>query len=246
MPGREIAVRVENLRKNFVVDEDNQSTAKSFFFNLFKPKSRSVVFRAIKPMSFTIYQGDIVGLIGKNGCGKSTITRLLAGVYEKTSGTLYVRGSSMLMNLGIGMQGELTARENIYVSASILGLKIKQVDHLFDKIIHFAELEGFIDRKVKFFSSGMRARLAFSIAMNAQADVIILDEIFAVGDTKFLKKATDAIESTVFNSDKTIILISHSMDLIERYCPRSLVLHEGNLIFDGDTKKAIDIYQHLI
>lgn len=236
------AIRVKDLKKDFVVDENNQSTAKNFFFNIFKNKSHRVTFHAIKPMSFDIKKGEIVGLIGTNGSGKSTLTRLIAGVYEPTGGVVQISGTTMLMNLGIGMQAELTARENIYVSASILGLTIKQVDALFDDIVTFAELDDFVDRKIKFFSSGMKTRLSFSIALNAQADIILLDEIFAVGDSKFLKKATDAIETTMMNSQKTIILISHSMELIEKYCKTSLLLHNGALVYFGDTKTAIQYY----
>lgn len=239
------AIRVSNLKKNFVVDENNQSTAKHFFFNIFKHRASRVVFRAIKPMSFTVQKGEILGLVGRNGCGKSTLTRLIAGVYQPTSGTVEINGTTMLMNLGIGMQGELTARENIYVSASILGMSIKQIDSIFQNILHFAELEDFVDRKIKFFSSGMKTRLAFSIALNAQADIIILDEIFAVGDRKFLKKATDAIERQIMNSNKTIILISHSMELIVKYCTRCIYLHNGHIIFDGSTERAVNFYRNI-
>jgi ABC-2 type transport system ATP-binding protein len=147
----------------------------------------------------------------------------------------------MLMNLGVGMSHELTARENIYVSGSVLGLKIKDIDAIFDLIVDFAELREFIDTKIKFFSSGMVARLSFSIAVNAGADIMFLDEIFAVGDMKFQEKAVKVFESSWIKG-KTVILVSHTMDTIKRYCQRSAYLKSGELIFLGETEKAIDLY----
>lgn len=142
-------------------------------------------------MSIEIKKGECIGLVGRNGCGKSTLVKLLSGVYPTDSGTIKINGSTMLMNLGVGMSHELTARENIYVSGSVLGLKIKEIDAIFDKIVDFAELKEFMDTKIKFFSSGMVARLAFSIAVNAGADIMFLDEIFAVGDMKFQEKSCE-------------------------------------------------------
>ena len=147
----------------------------------------------------------------------------------------------MLMNLGVGMSQELTARENIYVSGSVLGLKIKEVDKLFDEIVDFAEIKSFIDTKVKFFSSGMMARLAFSIAVNAGADIMFLDEIFAVGDMKFQEKAIRVFESSWIKG-KTVILVSHGMPVIKQYCSRAAFMKNGQIEFFGETAKAIELY----
>lgn len=147
----------------------------------------------------------------------------------------------MLMNLGVGMSHELTARENVYVSASVLGLKIKEVDAIFDKIIDFAELKEFVDTKIKYFSSGMVARLGFSIAVNAGADIMFLDEIFAVGDMKFQEKAVKVFESSWIEG-KTVILVSHSMATVEKYCKRTAYMKQGELVFFGETSKAVDLY----
>lgn len=147
----------------------------------------------------------------------------------------------MLMNLGVGMSHELTARENIYVSGSVLGLKIKEVDALFDKIIEFAEVQGFVDTKIKFFSSGMMARLAFSIAVNAGADIMFLDEIFSVGDMKFQEKAIKVFESSWIQG-RTVILVSHTMGIIKSYCNRSAFMKNGQIEFFGDTDTAIELY----
>jgi ABC-2 type transport system ATP-binding protein len=145
------------------------------------------------------------------------------------------------MNLGVGMSHELTARENIYVSGSVLGKKIKEIDQIFDKIIAFAEIEGFVDTKIKFFSSGMVARLGFSIAVNAGADIMFLDEIFAVGDVKFQEKAIKVFESSWIEG-KTVVLVSHSMDVIRKYCGRAAFIKHGSLVYFGETEKAIELY----
>ncbi|GAB2533652.1 ABC transporter ATP-binding protein [Rufibacter soli] len=192
-------------------------------------------------MSLEIMKGECIGLLGRNGSGKSTLVKLLAGVFPTDSGYVQVKGSTMLMNLGVGMSHELTARENVYVSGSVLGLRIKEVDAIFKEIIEFAELEEFVDTKIKFFSSGMVARLAFSIAVKAGADIMFLDEIFAVGDVKFQEKAIKVFESSWIEG-KTVILVSHSMDVIRQYCNRALFLKHGELVYIGDTEKAIEMY----
>jgi ABC-type polysaccharide/polyol phosphate transport system ATPase subunit len=192
-------------------------------------------------MDFEVHKGECVGLLGRNGCGKSTLVKLLAGVYPADTGSIEIWGTTLLLNLGVGMSQELTARENIYVSSSVLGLKIKTIDTLFDKIVDFAEVRDFVDTKVKYFSSGMMARLAFSIAVNAGADIMFLDEIFAVGDAKFQEKAVRVFESSWIEG-KTVILVSHSMEVIEKYCSRAAFMRQGQLVFFGDTSEAIDMY----
>jgi len=235
-----LAIEARNISKTFHITEDSHNTVKHRLFNLFNPP-RSKKVEALKPMDFEVKKGECVGLIGRNGCGKSTLTKILAGVYPTDTGTININGSTLLMNLGVGMSHELTARENIYVSASVLGLKIKEIDTIFDKIISFAELEDSIDRKIKFFSSGMQARLAFSIAVNAGADVMFLDEIFAVGDLKFQEKAIKVFESSWIEG-KTVVLVSHAMTTIEKYCTRTAFMKHGRLEYYGDTEKAIELY----
>jgi len=235
-----VAIYARNISKTFHISEDSHNTVKHRLFNLFNPpKSKSV--EAIKRTTIEINRGECIGLIGRNGCGKSTLVKLLAGVYPSDGGYIKINGSTMLMNLGVGMSHELTARENIYVSGSVLGLSIKQVDAIFDEIVDFAELRGFIDTKVKFFSSGMMARLAFSIAVNAGADIMFLDEIFAVGDMKFQEKAIKVFESSWIEG-KTVILVSHGMEVIRKYCTRSAFMKNGELVYFGDTEEAIRLY----
>jgi ABC-type polysaccharide/polyol phosphate transport system ATPase subunit len=236
------AVVAKNISKTFRITEDSHNTVKHRLFNLFNPPRAKEV-PALKNMSLDITQGECVGLIGRNGSGKSTLTKLLAGVYKTDTGFINITGSTMLMNLGVGMSHELTARENIYVSGSVLGLKIKDIDAIFDEIVDFAELRDFIDTKIKFFSSGMVARLGFSIAVNAGADIMFLDEIFAVGDMKFQEKAVTVFESSWIKG-KTVVLVSHTMDIIQKYCKRSAYLKKGELVFFGETPKAVELYQH--
>ena len=235
-----IAIKAKNISKTFHISEDSHNTVKHRLFNLFNPPRNKNV-EAIKMMDFEINKGECVGLIGRNGSGKSTLIRLLAGVYPTDTGSIDINGTTLLMNLGVGMSHELTARENIYVSSSVLGMKIKDIDAIFDTIVSFAELEGFIDTKIKYFSSGMVARLGFSIAVNAGANIMFLDEIFAVGDMKFQEKAIKVFESSWIEG-KTVILVSHSMDVIKKYCSRTAYMKHGGLIYFGDTEKAIDIY----
>jgi len=235
-----IAIEATNISKTFHITEDSHNTVKHRLFNIFNPpRSRKV--EALKPMDFEVKRGECVGLIGRNGCGKSTLTKILAGVYPTDTGHIHINGSTLLMNLGVGMSHELTARENVYVSASVMGLRIKDVDLIFDKIISFAELEDSVDRKIKFFSSGMLARLGFSIAINAGADIMFLDEIFAVGDLKFQEKAIKVFESSWIEG-KTVILVSHTMTTIQKYCTRTAFMKHGTLEFFGDTNKAIELY----
>jgi len=235
-----IAITAKNISKTFHISEDSHNTVKHRLFNLFNPPKRKDV-SALKITSLEIKKGECIGLIGRNGCGKTTLTKVLAGVYPSDTGFIKISGSTMLMNLGVGMSQELTARENIYVSGSVLGLKIKEVDKLFDEIVDFAEIRNFIDTKVKFFSSGMMARLAFSIAVNAGADIMFLDEIFSVGDMKFQEKAVKVFESSWIQG-KTVILVSHSMDVIKKYCNRSAFMKNGQIEFFGETGKAVELY----
>jgi ABC-2 type transport system ATP-binding protein len=222
------AIQAKGISKTFHISEDSHNTG-----------SKKV--EAIKPMDFEIYKGECIGILGRNGCGKSTLIRLLAGVFPCDTGEINIFGTTLLMNLGVGMSHQLTARENIYVSASVLGLKIKEIDAIFDTIVDFAELRDFIDTKIKYFSSGMVARLGFSIAVNAGADIMFLDEIFAVGDMKFQEKAIKVFESSWIEG-KTVILVSHSMDVVQKYCSRTAFMKNGSLMYFGDTEKAVQMY----
>ena len=236
----EFAVIAKNISKTFSITEDIQNTIKQRLFTIFSRSTPKKV-EAIKMMSFEIKKGECFGIIGRNGSGKSTLVKILAGVYPVDTGYVKINGSTMLMNLGVGMSHELSARENIYVSGSVLGLKIKEIDKIFDSIIEFAELQEFVDTKIKYFSSGMLARLGFSIAVNAGADIMFRDEIFAVGDFKFQEKAIKIFEKSWIEG-KTVVLISHSMDTIQNYCQRVAYIKHGEIVHIGPPKETIALY----
>ena len=240
MENEEFAIVAKNISKTFHITEDSHNTVKQRLFNLFNPPKKKKV-EVLKMVSLEIKKGECLGLVGRNGCGKSTLVKLLSGVYPVDTGYLKINGSTMLMNLGVGMSHALTARENIYISASVLGLRIKEVDAIFDQIVEFAELKEFVDTKIKYYSSGMVARLGFSIAVNAGADIMFLDEIFAVGDMKFQEKAIKVFESSWIKG-KTVILVSHSMDVIKKYCNRAVFMKNGEIKFIGDAEKVIEMY----
>lgn len=237
---QEYAIKAKNISKTFHITEDSHNTVKHRLFNIFNPP-RTKHIEALKMINFEVKKGECIGLIGRNGCGKSTLTRVLAGVYPTDTGYVDINGSTLLMNLGVGMSHELTARENVYVSASVLGMKIKEVDKIFNDIISFAELEEFVDTKIKFYSSGMVARLGFSIAVNAGADIMFLDEIFAVGDVKFQEKAIRVFESSWIQG-RTVILVSHNMDTIQKYCNRVAFMKHGKMEYYGEPERAIKLY----
>ena len=200
---------------------------------------------ALKNVNLEVHKGECIGIVGRNGSGKSTLTKIMSGAFQPDKGGKVIRnGTHLLMNLGVGFSHELTARENVYVNGSTLGLTVKQIDEIFHDIIQFAELEEFVDTKIKYFSSGMVQRLSFSIAMYAQADILFLDEVFAVGDNKFKEKATEMLEKS-WMQGCTTIMVSHSNALIQKYCSKVLVLNKGEQIFYGDVKEGLEIYEGL-
>ncbi|MEM6816143.1 MAG: ATP-binding cassette domain-containing protein [Bacteroidota bacterium] len=235
------AISLKNVNKNFLTREKKVNTLKDQVFGIFdKPRLRKL--QALKNIEFEIKKGENFGIIGSNGSGKSTLVKIMSGAFVPDKGGQVIKnGTSMLLNLGVGMSHELTARQNIYVSGSALGLRIKQIEEIFDEIIEFAELEDFVDSKIKHFSSGMIQRLSFSIAINANADIMFLDEVFAVGDAKFKKKAIQKMEES-WMEGRTFVMVSHSLTNIEKYCTRALYLKKGEMAFLGDSKTAIAMY----
>ena len=241
---KEIAVSLKNVSKTFRFSDKTFHTLQQRLFNLHK-KNKKQHLKAVKNVNLDIYKGECIGIIGRNGSGKSTLTKIMSGSYIPDKGGEVVKnGTSLLLNLGVGFSHELTARENIYVNGSTLGLRIKEIDKIFNDIIEFADLQDFVDTKIKYYSSGMIQRLSFSTAIYANADIIFLDEVFAVGDEKFRDKATKVLEENWING-RTAILVSHSIGLIEKYCNRTILMHQGELLHFGDTKEAIEKYRSL-
>ncbi len=235
------SIQVKNVTKTFIVPHQVVNTLKEGFLNLLKQKSYEQ-FHALNGVDLTINSGDFLGIVGKNGSGKSTLLRLMSKIYRPNSGTVEVHGTiAPFLELGVGFQNELTARENIFVNGIILGLSRKQVQERFRSIVDFAEIEKFLDLKMKNFSSGMRARLAFAIAKEANADIYLCDEVFAVGDEKFQQKCYEVFTKWK-NQGKTIILVSHAAEHILKFCSRAILLHEGKIILDGSPQEVMEYY----
>jgi ABC-2 type transport system ATP-binding protein len=236
----DIAIEVFKLSKTFHIRDDNYNTVKQRFFHLFNPAPMRSI-HALKDIHFSVSRGECIGIIGGNGSGKSTLVKCMANVFQTSQGYVKLKGTTMLMNLGVGMSHELTARENIYVSGSALGMKISEIDLIFDEVIAFAELQDFVNTKIKYYSTGMMQRLSFSIAAHAKADIMFLDEVFAVGDQTFLEKAVRVIEKSWLEG-RTTVIVSHSMGLIQQYCKKVAYLKKGEMMFYGDPAIAIDMY----
>jgi ABC-2 type transport system ATP-binding protein len=203
-------------------------------------------FHALENVSVEIAAGHSVGLIGPNGSGKSTLLKILTGIVRPTAGTVEVNGRvSSLLELGAGFNGELSGRDNVYLNASLLGLSRRETDALFDSIVSFAELEDFIDNPVKHYSSGMYVRLGFAVAVHVDPDILLVDEVLAVGDEAFQRKCLDKI-AQFQQEGRTILFVTHSLDLVEEICDRGIVLHHGKVVYDGDPLFATGALRRLL
>jgi ABC-2 type transport system ATP-binding protein len=203
-------------------------------------------FWALRDVNLEVREGYTVGIVGRNGSGKSTLLKCISGILQPTDGKVVVRGHvAAVLELGAGFQPELSGRENIYLNASLLGLSTKEVDRRFDEIVAFAELEQFIDNQVKYYSSGMYVRLGFAVAVNVDPDVLVIDEVLAVGDEDFSRKCLARIKE--FQDDgRTIVFVTHSADLVRQVCDRGMVLNEGKVLGEGTAAEAIHLYhEHL-
>ena len=235
-------VRVSDLGIKFKVEKRRRSRAFSFLFERSDNRQRpSGEFWALRHVSFVVERGETVGIIGRNGSGKSTLLRVIAGVYPPDEGTVSVDGEvSTLFGLGTGFNAELSGRDNIYLDGIMIGLTKKHVDGIVDDIIEFAELEDFIDRPVRTYSSGMRARLGFAIAMQSDKDIVLIDEIMSAGDAAFRQKA-DAEMGRVMG-DKTVLLVSHDMTAIKKFANKIIWLNKGVMAAIGEPKEVIEQY----
>lgn len=201
-------------------------------------------FEAVRNVTFSVDKGEILGIIGKNGSGKSTLLRAIAGVFCPNSGIIDLKGNSVsLLSLGIGFKDILTGRENIYLSGMLLGFTEKQIKEKEKEIIEFSELGEFIDRPVKTYSSGMYSKLAFSITSNLETDIILIDEVLSVGDERFQKKSLAKMESLIQDKDRTVIIVSHSIETLEKLCDRVMWLNDGEIKKIGKTENVLQEYQ---
>lgn len=232
----ENSIVVDNVVKNFKVYLDKGSTLKERAISI--KRNRYEVRQILNGVSFSIPKGQAVGLIGKNGCGKSTTLKMLTRIYKPTSGTIQVKGRvSSLIELGAGFHPDMSGRENIYINATIFGLKKEEIDERLEEIIRFSELEEFIDNPVRTYSSGMYMRLAFAVAINVNADVLLIDEILAVGDVSFQKKCFDKLQE-IKEAGTTIVIVSHSMEQLYSICDRLIWIEKGLVREDGIPKQV--------
>jgi len=236
-----VVIRVENLIKRFVVHKDK--SLKERIVNFGRSKKHKEDFYALQDVSMEITSGETVGLVGHNGSGKSTLLKTLGGILQPTSGVVERRGQlAALLELGAGFHPDLTGRENVYLNGSILGLSNERIAEVFDSIVDFSEISEFIDTQVKFYSSGMYVRLAFAVAIHVDPDILLVDEVLAVGDEPFQRKCMDKIRQ--FQQEgRTIVIVSHSAEQIRDVCDRVIVLKRGHVIFDGETDAGLQALQ---
>ncbi len=200
-------------------------------------------FWALKDVSFNVQPGEVVGIIGRNGAGKSTLLKILSRIVEPTEGEIRLRGRvASLLEVGTGFHPELTGRENIYLNGSILGMKRREIDRKFDEIVDFAEVEKFLDTPVKRYSSGMYVRLAFAVAAHLDPEILIVDEVLAVGDAEFQKKCLGKMKEVSTGTGRTVLFVSHSMAAVEALCSKACLLKSGHIEYCGDVNTVIDIY----
>jgi ABC-type polysaccharide/polyol phosphate transport system ATPase subunit len=230
-PERDLALVVRNVEKQFKIPHDRAPTLKH---RLLGRRSRGYdLLHALDDVSVDVRQGDFFGIVGRNGSGKSTLLKCIAGIYMPDSGEIAVRGQlSTFIELGVGFNPELTARDNVVLNATLLGLPAARARERFDEIIAFAELENFVDLKLKNYSSGMHVRLAFAVAMHVSADVFLIDEVLAVGDAAFQQKCLDTF-NRMRDEGRTVVLVTHDMSMVERLCNRAVMLEAGRVVSSG-------------
>jgi ABC-2 type transport system ATP-binding protein len=240
----EIAIEIKDVHKEFILPQNRHSTLKQAVVNIIK-KDHKTIFKVLDGISFNINKGDFFGVIGRNGSGKSTLLKLIAGVYEPTAGNIYINGGlTPFIELGVGFNPELSGRDNVYLNGALLGFTRKQMDEMYDEIVAFAELEPFMEQKLKNYSSGMQVRLAFSIAIKTENDILLFDEVLAVGDANFQEKCIKQFER-LKREGKTIVLVSHSMVMVEQFCNRVALISAGKLDFVGNPHEAVTRYNEL-
>lgn len=240
----ERAIYVENLKKSFRIPSERSSGIKQYLINFFKGRKGYRKMETLKGVSFEIEKGEFFGVVGRNGSGKSTLLKLLAEIYVPDSGKLEVNGSLIpFIELGVGFNPELSGRENVYLNGALLGFSRKEVDKMYNDIVSFAELEDFMEERLKNYSSGMQVRLAFSIAIRANGDILLLDEVLAVGDEAFQKKCTDYFAS--LQGKRTVVFVTHNMAAVREHCTRAMLLNNGEIAKIGSPDEVADAYSAL-
>lgn len=238
------SIAIRNLSKTFKVYEDRKDTLRSLFVSFFN-QGRTKKLKILDSVNLDIRKGDFLGVLGRNGSGKSTLLKLIAGIYAPDKGgTIEFLGRLVpFIELGVGFNPELTGRENVFLNGTIIGMSMKALGEKFNDIVDFAELKDFIDMPVKNYSSGMVVRLAFSIAVQSDADIFLLDEVLGVGDTYFQQKSIEIIKKFK-EQGKTIIYVSHNLDSVIQYCSRAILLENSKLVMDGNPADVVERYKN--
>lgn len=235
-------VVINNLTKSFKIPLEASSGIKQKLINLLKGRKGYRVFTPLKDIDFTINEGDFFGIVGRNGSGKSTLLKTIAGIYTPNSGSVEVGGSLVpFIELGVGFNPELTGRENVFLNGALLGFSHDEMEAMYDKIVDFAELGDFMEERLKNYSSGMQVRLAFSIAIRAHADILLLDEVLAVGDEAFQKKCY-AYFDKLKREKRTVILVTHDMSAVERFCNKAVFIEDGKVKMIGKPYRIAAAY----
>lgn len=235
-------ITIKNLQKSFIIPHERRDTLKEHFTGFFKKRDYEN-FNALNDISCSIKKGDFIGIIGANGSGKSTLLKILAGIYTPTKGSINIQGKlSPFLELGVGFNPELSGKENIFLNAAVLGLSKKEILKRYQSIVNFSELERFMDMKVKNYSSGMFVRLAFSVAIQVDADILLMDEVLAVGDSQFQEKCFRVFRQ-LKEQKKTIVFVSHAMGSVEEFCNKVIYLKNGKLKMFGPTERVIQEYR---
>ena len=244
---KDYAIKVSNVSKDFKLPHEKVTSVKSAFVTPFQTK-RAIKTRtqhALKDISFEVKKGEFFGIVGRNGSGKSTLLKILAGIYQPSKGSIHVDGRLVpFIELGVGFNPELTGRDNVYLNGALMGFSTKEIDAMYDDIIDFAELKDFMDQKLKNYSSGMQVRLAFSVATRSKADILLIDEVLAVGDADFQRKCFNYFKNLKKES-KTVIFVSHDMDAVREYCDRCIMIDNSEMTFVGKPQKAAELYLKL-
>ena len=239
---KKVAIRVDNLVKTFKIPTEASNGIKQKLVNVFKGKKGYREFTPLKGISFEIEKGEFFGIVGRNGSGKSTLLKTIAGIYQPNQGSVEVNGRLVpFIELGVGFNHELTGRENIYLNGALLGFSNQEVDVMYGEIVAFAELEDFMEEKLKNYSSGMQVRLAFSIAIRAKSDILLLDEVLAVGDEAFQRKCENYFRQ-LRKQKKTVILVTHSMGNVRKYCSRAMLIRDGKIVSCGNPDDVANEY----
>lgn len=238
------AIEIKNIVKDFIIPKHQNNSLKQLVINGFKRNSY-VKRRVLDDISFTINKGDFFGIVGRNGSGKSTLLKLICGIYTPTQGEIIKHGKiTPFIELGVGFNPELSGRDNVYLNGALLGFDRQDVDEVYDEIVEFAELEEFMDLKLKNYSSGMQVRLAFSIAIKSKSPILIFDEVLAVGDEAFQRKCLDVFEEYKAKS-QTVVLVTHDMETVKRFCNKAVMIHDGKIVESGNPMKVADKYSAL-